>query len=277
MEYKIAGFVTLLAVSNFLFAIAEPIPPLDALLPKAHVEIDYANITGRISGNIREFLGALKYTMAYRPTGLDISLTVIPGIPFATAGRFEHPQLYSEQLGDFDGSNYGPICPQHSTGSILTLNSSRSLVLDQTGTAIGPVVGALADTALNFIGRTRSEDCLSINVQSPVGTTKRDKLPVVIWIHGGAFEIGGPFTALGEADVVRGTAPNYNIGGLVRTSVDLGQPIIGVSANYRLNAFGFSAGEEMEVAGLLNLGLEDQRVAMRWVQRHISDFGGDVC
>lgn len=157
----------------------------------------------------------------------------------------------------------------------MTLNSSSSLILRQTGTAIGPIVGALADTALNIVGRTRSEDCLSINVQAPVGTTKGDKLPVVIWIYGGAFEVGGPFTALSEADVVRGTAPNYNIGGLVRTSVDLGQPIIGVSANYRLNAFGFSASKEMEEAGLLNLGLEDQRVAMQWVQSHISEFGGD--
>lgn len=145
----------------------------------------------------------------------------------------------------------------------------------QTGTAIGPVVGALVDTAFNIIGRTRSEDCLSINVQAPIGATKGDKLPVVIWIYGGAFEVGSPFTAFSETDVVRGTAPNYNIGGLVRTSVDLGQPIIGVSANYRLNAFGFSASKEMEEAGLLNLGLEDQRVAMQWVQEHISDFGGD--
>lgn len=204
------------------------------------------------------------------------SLNFTLGIPFASAGRFEHAQLYTEQLGDFDGSSYGPICPQQSAGSILSLNSSESLILGRTGTAIGPIVGALADTTLNTIGRTRSEDCLFINVQVPVGATKGDKLPVVIWIHGGAFEVGSPFTALSEADVVRGTAPNYNIGGLVRTSVDLNQPIIGVSANYRLNAFGFSASREMEEAGLLNLGLEDQRVAMQWVQAHISDFGGDV-
>jgi carboxylesterase type B len=44
---------------------------------------------------------------------------------------------------------------------------------------------------------------------------------VVIWIYGGVFEVGSPFTALSEVDVVRGTALNYNIGGLVRTLVDL--------------------------------------------------------
>lgn len=53
------------------------------------------------------------------------------------------------------------------------------------------------------------------------------------------------------------------------------QPIITVSANYRLNAFGFSASREMEEAGLLNLGIEDQRVAMYWVKKYISHFGGD--
>lgn len=81
------------------------------------------------------------------------------GIPFATAGRFEHPQLYTEQLGDFDGSSYGPICPQKTTASILSMNSSSSLVLGEAGTAIGPVVGALADTVFNTIGQTRSEAC----------------------------------------------------------------------------------------------------------------------
>lgn len=155
------------------------------------------------------------------------------------------------------------------------MNSTRSLILGEAGTEIGPVVGSLVDTVFNTIGLTRSEDCLLINVQAPVGATKGDKLPVVIWIHGGGFEAGSPFTATSETDVIRGTAPNYNVGGLVRTSVDLGKPIIGISANYRLNAFGFSASREMEEAGLLNLGLEDQRVAMQWVQKHIADFGGD--
>lgn len=134
------------------------------------------------------------------------------------------------------------------------MNSSSSLILGKTGTAIGPIVGALADTVFNTIGQTRSEDCLFINVQAPVDAKKGDKLPVVIWIHGGGYEVGSPFTATSETDVIRGAVPNYNVGGLVRTSVSLNQPIIGVSANYRLNAFGFSASKEMEEAGLLNLG-----------------------
>ena len=80
------------------------------------------------------------------------ALTFLQGIPFASAGRFKHLQLYAEQLGEFDGSNYGPIYPQKTTGSILSMNSSSSLILGETGTVISPVVSALADTVFNNIG-----------------------------------------------------------------------------------------------------------------------------
>lgn len=74
---------------------------------------------------------------------------------------------------------------------------------------------------------------------------------------------------------MRGDVINYNPAGLLKTSIEMDQPIITVSATYRLNAFGFSASREMADAGLLNLGLEDQRVAMQWVKKYISQFGGD--
>lgn len=93
--------------------------------------------------------------------------------------------------------------------------------------------------------------------------------------HGGGFEVGSPVTAISETDFLRAQAINYNPGGLLKTAVEMDQPIITVSANYRLNAFGFSASREMADAGLLNLGLEDQRLAMRWVKKHIAQFGGD--
>jgi carboxylesterase type B len=62
----------------------------------------------------------------------------------------------------------------------------------------------------------------------------------------------------------------------VQRSLEMGQPIIFTSINYRLNHFGFSASKELEDAGLLNLGLEDQRNAMRWVKKNIEAFGGDA-
>lgn len=55
----------------------------------------------------------------------------------------------------------------------------------------------------------------------------------------------------------------------------MNQPIITVSANYWLKAFGFSAPHEMEEAGLLKLGIEDQRVAMYGVKIYIAQLGGD--
>lgn len=56
---------------------------------------------------------------------------------------------------------------------------------------------------------------------------------------------------------------------LVQESIEMGQPIIFTSINYRLAHFGFSASQEMADEGLLNLGIEDQRVAMRWIQQNI--------
>jgi acetylcholinesterase len=143
-------------------------------------------------------------------------------------------------------------------------------VLSEMGTEIGPVVGGLVDAMFNIVGITRSEDCLVTNVQAPANAIKGDKLPVVIWIHGDGFQVGSSFTSASESDAIRGIAPNYNAGRLFKTSIDLGMPIIGVSANYRLNAFGFSASREMEEAGLLNLGLENQRIAMQLVQKHFA-------
>lgn len=58
MASKCAGLTAVLAASNLALAVAKPVVPIGALHPK--VEIDYANITGRINGNIKEFLGALR-------------------------------------------------------------------------------------------------------------------------------------------------------------------------------------------------------------------------
>lgn len=55
----------------------------------------------------------------------------------------------------------------------------------------------------------------------------------------------------------------------------MGQPMVVASINYRLAHFGFTASKEFEDAGLLNLGFEDQRNALHWIQKHISKFGGD--
>nr|VWO96114.1 Ku70 protein [Ganoderma boninense] len=97
----------------------------------------------------------------------------------------------------------------------------------------------------------QDEDCLNVNVIMPANVTADSKLPVALWIYG---------------------EPGENV---VQRSVQLDHPLIFVAPNYRLNAFGFLGGKELKAADATNLGLHDQRVAFRWVQKYISQFGGD--
>jgi acetylcholinesterase len=63
---------------------------------------------------------------------------------------------------------------------------------------------------------------------------------------------------------------SYQGAKLVQESVAINHPVIYVSANYRLNSFGFSASDDFAKAGLLNIGIKDQRTAMRWIQKYIA-------
>lgn len=102
-----------------------------------------------------------------------------------------------------------------------------------------------------------------MNVIRPSGCSEHEKLPVAFWIHGGGFYQGG------------GIDQRYNLSFTVENSVNIGKPIIGVSINYRLSAWGFLSGsEEVRDTGNLNLGLRDQRLALQWVQENIEAFGG---
>ena len=62
---------------------------------------------------------------------------------------------------------------------------------------------------------------------------------------------------------------------MIQNSVQIGKPIIGVSINYRLSAWGFLSSDEILGEGSTNMGLRDQRLAMHWVQENIEAFGGD--
>ncbi|KAI0174621.1 Alpha/Beta hydrolase protein [Pestalotiopsis sp. NC0098] len=106
-------------------------------------------------------------------------------------------------------------------------------------------------------------DCLTRDVVRPAGATPDDKLPVLVWIYGGGFTAGG------SAD------PRYNTSYLVNASVAIGKPIIAVSINYRVAGWGFLSSKEVSEAGSSNIGLSDQRLALRWIQENIASFGGD--
>jgi len=67
----------------------------------------------------------------------------------------------------------------------------------------------------------------------------------------------------------------YNLSRVVQKSVEADKPMIAVSLNYRLSAFGFIWSKEVAANGTGNIGLRDQRLALHWIQENIAAFGGD--
>ncbi|EMD31127.1 hypothetical protein CERSUDRAFT_89451 [Gelatoporia subvermispora B] len=153
---------------------------------------------------------------------------------------------------------FGPSCPGTAASSNESSTSSTSTLPPSLPFNVSAIFGIL-----NGVGTTGpvSEDCLTLNVFVPEGTKAGAKLPVVAWIFGGGFSTG--------------SAVDYNGQAVVHRSMELGQPMIYVSLNYRLSAFGFLSSQEVKEAGVGNLGLRDQRQALRWVQNYIGAFGGD--
>ena len=71
------------------------------------------------------------------------------------------------------------------------------------------------------------------------------------------------------------TDRRYNLSFIVENSVEIGKPIIGLSMAYRLSAWGFLDGAEVRNESSTNVGIHDQRLALRWIQDNIGAFGGD--
>ncbi|MBC7598518.1 MAG: carboxylesterase/lipase family protein [Polaromonas sp.] len=104
------------------------------------------------------------------------------------------------------------------------------------------------------------EDCLYLNVFTPRAEAGA-KLPVMVWIHGGALIFGG------------GGLPLYDGSALARRGA------VVVTLNYRLGRLGFfthPALEQERPGGPVNFGLFDQIAALQWVQQNIGAFGGDA-
>lgn len=109
-------------------------------------------------------------------------------------------------------------------------------------------------------GNTTSEDCLVLNVWRPAAIEADQKLPVLVWIHGGGFLNGSAAAAIYDG------------------SAFAQQGLVVVSFNYRLGRLGFFAHPALTAAKegpLGNYGLLDQVAALQWVQRNAADFGGD--
>ncbi|KAL1662144.1 Alpha/Beta hydrolase protein [Schizophyllum commune] len=107
-----------------------------------------------------------------------------------------------------------------------------------------------------------SEDCLFLNQTEPADA--REEKPVLVWIHGGGFNVGS----------IRGYTGQDVFDGQDLVDASNGDFVV-VVMQYRLNVFGFLAGEEVKKEGVLNAGLLDQQFALRWIQSHIAKFGGD--
>ena len=119
--------------------------------------------------------------------------------------------------------------------------------------------GSQCPQTLSPAGPSNDEDCLFANVWTPTGA---HDLPVMVWIHGGAFLFGSGSDKFYDATLL----------------ADRG--VVVVTLNYRLGAFGFLAHPALRTDDPAfptsgNYGLEDQRAALEWVQRNIAAFGGD--
>ncbi|XP_047122180.1 venom carboxylesterase-6-like [Schistocerca piceifrons] len=145
------------------------------------------------------------------------------GIPYATPPlgdlRFRAPQPATSWSGVRDALSFAEKCAQPSA------------------LGLRPPVG--------------SEDCLYLNVYAP-GTGSRP-FPVMVYIHGGAFEAGSSSSGTPDYFVEKG--------------------VVFVTITYRLGALGFLSLQNNDIPG--NAGLKDQVLSLQWVQRNIAAFGGD--
>jgi para-nitrobenzyl esterase len=157
------------------------------------------------------------------------------GIPYAAATvgeyRWRPPQPVAAWQGERDATKFGADCAQ-------------------AGWPRG--AGKIADGS--------SEDCLFLNIWRPANATPGAKLPVMVWIHGGAF-VGGSGSDPGAGNQFAK------------------QGVILMTFNYllgRLGHFAFPAlSEEHPEEPKGSYAFMDQIAALKWVQQNIAEFGGD--
>lgn len=133
------------------------------------------------------------------------------GIPFAQPPtgplRLKPPQTANSSFGTLDATGIPAACPflvtQLNTSSLPSYLIAELLNL--------PII----QQDSGFV----SEDCLTLNVQRPSSATSDSKLPVVVWIFGGGFELG--------------STSMYSGSNIVSRSVELGADVIYVAINYR--------------------------------------------
>ncbi|MBO5713286.1 MAG: carboxylesterase family protein [Clostridia bacterium] len=164
------------------------------------------------------------------------------GIRYATAGRFEYPVEVTGWQGVYDATNYGACCYQPRSFICEKENVKKVFYYNEFRRG----------EKYNY-----SEDCLFLNVFTP--NAKSEKLPVIVYIHGGGF--------------TGGCGHEKHFDGPIWAN----KGAISVTINYRLGPLGFAVIEELynETGRAGNYGLYDQLTAINWVKHNISAFGGD--
>lgn len=181
----------------------------------------------------------------------DESVEVYTGIPYAKPPvgelRWREPQKPESWEGVRVCDHFAPMSMQTRNNTIF--DSLTSLFVYHTFRA--KLTG-------NFL-EPMSEDSLYLNVWKPAGT--QEKLPVMVYIHGGSLTSGQPSWS------------EYNGESLAKRG------IIVVNFAYRLNVFGYLATEQLAAESpngtTGNYGLLDQIAALTWVRDNIAAFGGD--
>lgn len=187
-------------------------------------------------------------------TGLytaDRAVEVYAGIPYAAPPvgelRWREPQDPQPWEGVLAADSFAPMSMQPQNSALY---SSLAQIIGYHDYRI-----SLSDNYRD----ANSEDALYLNIWKPAG--EQEKLPVLVYIHGGSLQTGQPWYA------------DYRGEGLARKGV------IVVNMGYRLGVFGFLAAEELQAESengtTGNYGLLDQIKALQWVQNNIAAFGGD--
>ncbi|XP_062395041.1 putative inactive carboxylesterase 4 isoform X2 [Sardina pilchardus] len=180
-------------------------------------------------------LGALRGEYL-RVRGKTIVVHSYLGVPFANPPvgplRLAPPQPVQGWEGVRDATKQPPMCLQDRQLSVI----------------------ATKELSMAFEIPEVSEDCLYLNIYTPAKPAEDAKLPVMVWIHGGAL--------------VMGSASFYDGSALAAY-----QNVVVVLIQYRLGLLGFFSTGDDNAPG--NMGLLDQVAALQWVQENIQSFGGD--
>lgn len=175
------------------------------------------------------------------------------GLPYGSIPqRFARSKLVTALPEDEDGASYDAT--RWPSVSVQPLDSAKT---DCKG-------NQLPEDLVQDYHEEQSEDCLTLSITLPlIRNSSSSPLPVLVFVHGGAFFIGA------------GTRPYYNPISFCEQALRMQQPHVFVSINYRLGALGFFHSPDANGLMPANNGLHDQLIGFEWISRFIGGFGGD--